>query len=531
MSLLVLAALALAPAARADGLAPAARAERRFALVAGQPDGGAGTQRLRYAERDARRMHAILVRLGGVEADDARLLLAPDAAAVRRALAELGERSRRAREEGRDTLLLVYYSGHAKDGELRLGSSRLPLDELRGALAAAPADVRIAFIDSCQAGAITRAKGARRAPAFDVSRTGEQGPRGLVLIASSAANEDSQESDFIGGSFFTHYLASGLLGDADASGDGKVTLGEAYGYAYSRTVASTTDSAAGVQHPVYHYDLGGSGDVVLTELAVSSSLSLGPALEGTYVVLDGGRRAVAEVAKRAGVERRLALPPGDYVVKKRLAAGDALLVGDVTLGKGATPLDESRMQRVPLARDPQKGFSGARWSLLGGLGYQTFFSAAARGGLFPPAGLGGLELAARDDLGHGLAWGLDAAVGGGNSSLRLGGGAPPIDVRFSELSGGASLWYDWAVGPLTFSAGGRAAFIYLARKFPGRSDLHDQYFFTVTPGLTAAATWRVGPAFSAVARGRVNYLFYNVDRNQSLGFAEVLLGVEYAFGQ
>jgi hypothetical protein len=370
----------------------------------------------------------------------------------------------------------------------------------------------------------------RRAPAFDVSRAGGEGPRGLVLIASSAANEDSQESDFIGGSFFTHYLASGLLGDADASGDGRVTLAEAYAYAYGRTVASTADSAAGVQHPVYHYDLGGSGDVVLTEIAPAASLLFGAPLEGAYVVLDGGQRAVAEVAKSAGAPRRLALPPGSYTVKKRLAAGDALLVGELELGRGETALDEARMRRVPLSKDPQKGFGGARWSLLAGIGYQTFFSAAARDGLFPPAALGGLELSARDDLGHGLAWGVDAALGGGDSGLSLGGGAPKLPVRFSEVSGGASLWWDVPWGPVTFSAGGRVAFIYLARTFPGRPDLPSQHFFTVTPGLTAAATWRFTPGLAAVLRGRVSYLFYNVDRNQSLGYAEGIIGVEYAFG-
>jgi hypothetical protein len=72
------------------------------------------------------------------------------------------------------------------------------------------------------------------------------------------------------------------------------------------------------------------------------------------------------------------------------------------------------------------------------------------------------------------------------------------------------------------------AFIWLGRSFPGRSDLRDQYFFTVTPGLVAAATWRFSPSLAAVARGRLNYLFYNVDKNQSLGYAELLLGVEYA---
>jgi len=521
-----LALLALACAA-----APAQAAERRFALVAGQPDGGPGTQKLRYAERDARRIHSILLRLGGVREEDSRLLLSPGAAELRAALSELGERSRLAREGGDQTVVLLYYSGHAKDGELRMGGGRLPLDDLRVALRLLPADVRIAFVDSCQAGAITRTKGVRRTPAFDVRGAGADGPRGLVLIASSAADEDSQESDYIGGSFFTHYLASGLMGDADSSGDGKVSLAEAYAYAYARTVASTADSKAGVQHPAYHYDLGGSGDVVLTELAPAAGLSFGPALEGQYVVLDGGRRAVAEVAKSAGAPRRLALAPGSYTVKKRLAAGDALLVGDVRLGEGTTDLDESRMRRVPLSRDPQKGFTGSRWSLLAGAGYQGFFSAAARDGYFPPAALGGLELTVRDDLGHGLAWGLDAALGGGSSTLRLGGGAPPIAVRFGEVSGGASLWWDFPVGPVTLSAGARVAFIYLARQFPGRPDLRSQYFFTATPGLTAAASWRATPSLSVVLRGRVNYLFYNVDRNQSLGYAEGLIGVEYALGQ
>ena len=113
-----------------------------------------------------------------------------------------------------------------------------------GALQDAPADVRIGFFDSCQSGVITRSKGARPAPAFDVTRAKESGPRGLVLIASSAADEESQESDEIAASFFTHYLASGLLGDADASGDGKVTLAEAYAYAYGRTVGSTAETRA-----------------------------------------------------------------------------------------------------------------------------------------------------------------------------------------------------------------------------------------------------------------------------------------------
>ncbi len=520
-------ALALAAALFATR---AAADVRRFALVVGEPDGGAGTVRLRYAERDARRIHDILTRVGGVRTDDARLLLSAGAPAFRRALAELAARSAEARGRGERTVLLVYYSGHAKDGALRLGAGRFPMEELRQALDAAPADVRIGLLDSCRSGAIARAKGVRPAPAFDVKTGEDAGPTGLVLIASSAADEDSQESDAIGASWFTHHLASGLLGGADASGDGRVTLAEAYAYAYARTVGSTASSAGGVQHPVFLYDLGGAGDVVLSDLApVAGGLAFPASAEGLYVVLDRAGRAVAEVAKTAGAERRIALAPGRYTVKKRLADESGLLVARMDVANASVPLDEARMDRVSLDRDPQKGYAGRRLAILGGLGAQRFFSRAARDGLFPPATLLGLELAVRDDLGHGLAWGLDAALGGGDGELLL-PDVEPIPVKFVELAGGVSIWRDFRAGPFTLSAGGRVAFTWLARSFPPAEALPAQYFFTVTPGLVGSAAYPLTRHLSAVARLRVSYLFYNVDENRSLGFTEGLIGVEYATG-
>ncbi len=358
------AALALAAVLSAT---PAAAGVRRFALVAGEPDGGAGTVHLRYAERDARRVHEILTRVGGVQRDDARLLLSQGAGAFRRALAELSQASAAARARGERTLLLVYYSGHAKDDALRLGSGRIPLEELRGALERAPADVRIGLLDSCRSGAIARTKGVRPAPAFDVRKGDDAGPTGLVLIASSAADEDSQESDTIGASWFTHHLASGLLGGADASGDGRVTLAEAYAYAYARTVGSTASSAGGVQHPVFLYDLGGAGDVVLAELAPATGGLVFPAAsEGLYVVLDRSGRAVAEVAKTAGGERRIALASGRYTLKKRLPDESGLLVARIDVEGEPIGVDDARMDRVALDRDPQKGFAGRRIGLLGG---------------------------------------------------------------------------------------------------------------------------------------------------------------------
>jgi hypothetical protein len=71
---------------------------------------------------------------------------------------------------------------------------------------------------------------------------------------------------------------------------------------------------------------------------------------------------------------------------------------------------------------------------------------------------------------------------------------------------------------------------WLGRSFAAEEGLPNQYFFTVTPGLTGALSWRFTRRLSAVARARVSYLFHNIDEDRSLGFAEGLLGVEYALG-
>ena len=190
--------------------------------------------------------------------------------------------------------------------------------------------------------------------------------------------------------------------------------------------------------------------LVLTDLApVEGGLVLPAGAEGS-TSCSTAPGAVAEVAKGTGAERQVALPPGRYTVKKRLPDDSALLVAKVGVTGGAPAVvEDARMDRVPLDRDPQKGFSGARWALVAGLGAQRFFDRAARDGLFPPATLGGLELAVRDDLGR------------PRLGLRPGAGRRREDapdarcrahpVKFAEVAGGASLWKDLVRGPFVLS--------------------------------------------------------------------------------
>ncbi len=412
-------ALALAAASRP------VRAEtlHRFAVIAGNDQGGADTRQLLYASADARKVYDILTRLGGVRAEDANLIIDGSAADLQGALAKVERQAADAARQGERTVLFFYYSGHAKDGALRLGDTRLSIDALKALVAAAPVDVRIAILDSCRSGAMTRSKGARKAPAFQIESESPRDAKGLVILTSSASDEDSQESDAIGGSYFSHHLASGLLGGADRSGDGRVTLFEAYAYAYDRTVADTADSASGAQHPTFSYDLAGNGDLVLTDVASRhEGIYLprqGPS--GVYYMVDSQGFVAAEINKGDGVDRRVALSPGRYRVKRRLA--DRLRVGDIDVPPGElVTLEENHLHDAPFTDDPVKGGGrvdlSSRWSLGAGVGYQAVFEAPDGASLFPPTGLLGIDVALRNFLRRDWVLGFDIAAAAPTGSRR-----------------------------------------------------------------------------------------------------------------
>jgi len=246
------------------------------------------------------------------------VLKQPRAGEFEASLAGVGDRVRAARRTaapGRAvrTEIFLYYSGHADERGLLLGNDRLSYETLRDRLDAIPADVKISVLDACASGAITRVKGGpgRRAFLVDASST----MRGQAFVTSSSADENAQESDRIGGSYFTHYLLSGLRGAADASGDGKVTLHEAYAFAFRETLGRTVGTRGGPQHPAYEIDLTGTGDVVLTDVrATTSGLVLEETLYGRIFVRDARRRFVLECDKAMGQRVELALEPGVYEV-------------------------------------------------------------------------------------------------------------------------------------------------------------------------------------------------------------------------
>lgn len=410
---------------------------QRYTLIVGANSGGADRPLLRYAVSDAERFARVLVDLGGVAPANEIVLKEPKVRDLVEALDRLGARvaeGRRTPGAGR-TEVLVYYSGHADEKGLLLGEDRFSYQSLRDRLDEISADVKIAVLDACASGAFTRLKGGKSRPPFLVDQSASM--RGHAFITSSAATEGAQESDRIKASYFTHYLVSGFRGAADTSGDGQVTLNEAYQFAFTETLGRTVDSKGGAQHPSYDINLSGAGDVVMTDVRqTTATLVLDENLEGRFFVRTG-QALVVELYKPKGRKVELALEPDTYEVRVEIDRAARLARAQVTEGARVT-LGERQFGTMALEATRQRGADETpRFSVDG----RSRFAMLAGGW-----GSSGTMLAGNMDLVSGLqytkylrenlAFTLAMQSFGAESVQGiLGGFAAPAGVRWNPLRG------------------------------------------------------------------------------------------------
>ncbi len=418
------------------GVASAAAQPRRLAVVVGNNQGMADELDLRYSERDAEKVGRVLMDLGGYEPHQVHVLLGETAATVEELLEQVSFDS--LDEDGLsddELVLFFYYSGHSDQQHLHLSGTRLEIGQLKRSLEGTGARLNILVLDSCHSGAVTRAKGATLGPAYDIDFVAEPDVEGQIVITSSSADEISQESDRLEGSFFTHHLVSGLYGAADANEDSLVTLEEAYRYAHYRTVEHTIQSRGGVQHPSYRFDLAGQGNVVLANLGRSTArveiVASPPA--GEYYVLDVDNQLVlTEIHAPSNGSATVALPPGPYRIRKR--EPHRFLVHDVVAKAGSTVrVRDGNMEAVPYG---DEGIKGGAQRLVSRHGPAV--SMTLRNGLIPEMG---------------PAWGFRLGYPLGGAVLFV---EPTLGLRFVRLDdeGSTSMHNELDVG---VGLGGRSS--------------------------------------------------------------------------
>jgi hypothetical protein len=337
---------------------PCAARIERYGVVIGNNEGSKGDIELRYAEADALKVYDTLKDLGGFPPANMVLLRGESADTARRTLITINDRIRQSvASPDTQVIFVAYYSGHADESALHLGGSLFDLAEIDQLVRGSAAGVRLLIVDACRSGALTRVKGGKSAPSFAIKLDTRLAEQGVVFLTSNSANEDAQESDVLKGSFFTHYLVSGLMGAADADSDGKIDLEEAYQHASTNTIRATSGTFAGTQHPTFRYDLRGRGKLVLTALPANTANRATVELPAgkTYLLMEGGilGRVAAEVMA-IDAARKISVKPGRYFVRGR--GPDFLLEGDIQVSAGdALVLKDEQLGRVAYARLVRKG--------------------------------------------------------------------------------------------------------------------------------------------------------------------------------
>lgn len=306
---------------------------KRYALFIGANNGGRERTPLLYAESDTRSMAQVLYEVGGLDLNDSIMRFDPSRKDVLQDFKRIKDMIGRGRQADSRAEFFLYYSGHSDEEGLLLGGDKLTYKDLRNEMKTLSADVSIAILDSCASGAFIRVKGGTRVSPFLIDESSEM--KGQVYLTSSSEDEASQESDEIGASYFTHALVSGLRGAADVSQDGRVTINEAYQYARSETMVHTENTLAGPQHPSWHIELTGTGDLILTDIkSLSAGIMLARDLEGQIFIKDAGNKLIAEINKASGLPVTIALPAGVYSIAVRNSQGS--LQATVALSTGVT---------------------------------------------------------------------------------------------------------------------------------------------------------------------------------------------------
>lgn len=305
---------------------------RRYAFLVGANNGGVGRVTLKYAMSDAYSIAAVFKELGGIAPKDIVILESPNPFVLQAEMESLKRKVRETKKFVDRVEVIVYYSGHSDEQGLLLAEKQVKYKNFRKMIDAIPADVRIAILDSCSSGAVTRTKGGKKLPPFLMDTSTSM--KGYAFLTSSSATEASQESDKIQGSFFTHYLVSGMRGAADANQDGRVTLNETYQFAFDETLARTESTVGGPQHPGYDIQMNGSGDVVLTDIRKNTaSVIFANDVYGRIFVRNSDNKLVAELNKNQGKTVRLGLEEGKYSIT--VARSGKLYKATVVLKKGA----------------------------------------------------------------------------------------------------------------------------------------------------------------------------------------------------
>lgn len=216
----------------------------KYALIIGNTEyADPGLARLVAPSKDAEDFARVLQDRNLCCFDNVKVLLNQASSFVLEAIDEFFDQKKP------DDMLVLYFSGHGVRDEYgalylafnntirsRLRSTAIKDDYIRGAMDQSRSKRQVVILDCCNSGAFPQGTKAEIGGVMGLTQA-FQGYGRFVLTASDATQFAWEGDKVIGdtdNSLFTHFLVKGLEGEADADGDGKITVDELYDYAYEQ---------------------------------------------------------------------------------------------------------------------------------------------------------------------------------------------------------------------------------------------------------------------------------------------------------
>lgn len=439
-----------------------------FAVIIGYNGGGTSMPTLRFADDDAVRFALFFAGLDAPDRPSRVWLLSDLDAETAAGLTKAGLSAPPHRSPTRTALfgvldevsralaarphpdapvaLYVLYAGHGLKGRILMKPEQAPEAavtgrELRTAVSelarVAPALRTYLFFDACRSQSLFTERGsgdAELGPDLAAEATALEARASAVTIgvltAASSGKPAGEVPDLAAG-YFSHVLASGLAGAADADGDDVVSFGELAAF-----VAFNTERLTG-QRPWFSPPNGDLHAAAMDHRGRRTRLDLSAAASGRYLIeAFPGRPVFAEAWKGDRRPLRLALPPGRYRILHG-GAGDRPTRAsrtDITLVAGA-PADLASAAWADAAIDGGGPALRGGEDVAAGEGAVPIFSAA-----FTPDVVSTLTAgydAGREPpapLEHALNE-IEAGVALGSAPLDLSGSEPQVWLGYRRILG------------------------------------------------------------------------------------------------
>jgi sulfatase modifying factor 1 len=235
-------------------------------------------------------------------------------------------------------LLVVAFSGHGvhldgksylcpQDAKLDDPQTLVSVDGVYEMLEKCPASLKLLIVDACRNDprpATGRSLTPEDAKAFvgEFASSLEAPPHGILQLTSCAPGEIAQEDEELKHGVFMHFVLSGLTGQADADGNGRVSLTELYKFANVKTKNHVARKFFGSQRPGLKGDLYDDFDLTLAppaELTNSIGMQLKLIPAGEFLM--GSPAGEAERSNNEGPQHSVRITRPFYLGAYEVTVG------------------------------------------------------------------------------------------------------------------------------------------------------------------------------------------------------------------